>query len=243
LLLFTTQVIFRRSSTVSSWEDYLQLIQDRPDLFVNPSGAAFEILLDEAQIHLAEEQSKTRLTEDGLPPEWATVGIAYQDQYLFLLRDAVRYVDGSLGTYIRFVGPADKPSGVMILPVFQGKILLIRHFRHATRTSHLEFPAGAIEADISAEECARRELAEEIGGSASRLINLGHLHSDVGMSGAFLDLFYAEVEHYGPLDTLEGISEVVGVTPAEFEDLVRRNDITAAETIAAFTCAKVQQLF
>lgn len=122
--------------------DYLALVRARPELFRNPEGAAFVILLDEAEIRQAEAHVAGLLAKVGAPKEWAEVGIAFRDQYVLLLRDAVRFADGSLGTYIRMVAPENSFQGVAILPVWQRQVLLIRHFRHATRAWHLEVPRG-----------------------------------------------------------------------------------------------------
>jgi ADP-ribose pyrophosphatase len=221
---------------------YLELADQRPDWFANPPNAAFAILLDEAEIRLAEEQQAERLVARGQPADWATVGVIYEDQYLLLLRDAVRFLDGSHGTYIRFAENLRAPGAVAVLPVYDGKILLIRHFRHATRDWHLEIPIGGCEPGATTEEDARRELVEEIGGVARRLVSLGVLHSDIGMGGGTIELFYAEIERYGAAETVEGITDIVPVTPGEFEMLIRDGLMTTATPIAAFTYARAHGL-
>src|SRR6185312_2069263 len=142
---------------------YLAFAARHPDLFENPDGAIFTILLDEHEIDEVEEGARGRLHAKGMPEEWAQVGIAYEDQYLFILRDAVRFPDGSTNTYIRVVDPEGGAHGVIVLAMHQGNVLLLNHFRHATRRWHLEIPRGFGEPGLSGEENARRELEEEIG--------------------------------------------------------------------------------
>lgn len=221
---------------------YFELVQAQPEAFVNPPGAAFAIILDEREIARAEAEQAQRLIARGQPAEWATVGVTYEDQYLCLLRDAVRYLDGSLGSYIRALGGVNQPSGVAILPVYQGRILLIRHFRHATRAWHLEIPAGGCAPAGSLDDDARRELAEEIGGVATRLISLGMLHGDVGIGANALQIYYAELSAYGETETLEGISEILPVTPAQFEALIRAGQLTTHLPLAGFTYARAHGL-
>src|SRR5579885_381339 len=150
-----------QEEAMNTLADYFALVEARPELFQNPPGGGYVILLDEKDIGEAETQMAERLKSVGKPIEWARVGIAYQDQYLLLLRDAVRYPDGSLGTYIRSVDQYPGMVGVVILPMYKGQVLLIRHFRHATRTWHLELPRGFGQS-LKTEDDARRELYEEI---------------------------------------------------------------------------------
>src|SRR5260221_12364143 len=97
-----------------------------------------------------------------------------------ILRDAVCFPDGRLGIYSRMVG--DSTPGVIVLPIYQGPVLLIRHFRHATRTWHIEIPRGFGTKSFSSEENAFRELEEEVGATVSRLVSLGYVYSDTGAS-------------------------------------------------------------
>lgn len=160
---------------------YFELVQRHPELFTNPSADGITIELDPEKIQQIEQEVKQRLSEQGLPAEWGNVGIAYEDQYILLLRDAVYFGNGKPGTYIRSIQEASVP-GVIILPVYQDRIVLTHHFRHATRSWHLEIPRGFGLPTMSSEENARRELYEEIGSSTATLHYLGRAHADTGMS-------------------------------------------------------------
>lgn len=218
--------------------DYLAFAKSHPALFANPPEGGYTIILDETEIHKVEAETAEKLKAGWLPAEWAKVGIVYRDQYLLLLRDAVCFPDGSVGTYIRFVDLWPDVPGVVILPVYQGQILLIRHFRHATRTWHIEIPRGfGIEG--STEENARRELEEEIGGIASRLVSLGLIHPDTGMSSQRVALFYADVASHGQPEVKEAITEILPTPVPEFERMIREDEITDSFTLAAYARAKV----
>lgn len=226
---------------MKSLADYLSFAQAHPALFVNPPGG-FRILLNEEEIREAEAEVARRLEAQGLAVEWAQVGIVYQDQYIIILRDAVRYPDGSLGTCTRFGSEVENAPTVAILPVYQGHVLLIRHFRHGTRTWHLEIPAGFGIKGLSNEENARRELEEEIEASTSRLISLGRVHPDTGSSSDILELFYAEVEAYGEVEVHEGIAGLLKVTGLEFARMIREYEITDMAAIVAYARAKLKGL-
>lgn len=220
--------------------DYDAFAQAHPELFENPPEAGFFILLDEKDILEAERQMAQRLEAKGLPVEWAKAGIAYQDQYRMVLRDAVRFPNQLLGIYTRIV--RDGVPGVIILPIYQGQVLLIRHFRHATRTWHLEIPRGYGEQGSSSDEDARRELKEEIGAPASRLVSLGRSYPDTGALSEYNAFFYAEVEVYGTLEADEAIVELLPTPIPEFERMIRDNEIEDGFTLTAYALAKAKGL-
>lgn len=221
--------------------DYLALAEHHPKLFTNPSEDGITILLNEEEIHQVEAEMAEKLKARRLNAEWSKVGIAYQDQYLLLLRDAVRFPDGSTGTYIRSVSLLPDILGVVILPVYQGCILLIRHFRHATRSWHLEIPRG-FGVTESVEESVRQELTEEIEATISRLLPLGLMYPDTGMLSQPVALYYSEIAAYGQPESKEAISEIFPTSPTDFERMIRENEITDGFTLAAFARAKVHGL-
>jgi ADP-ribose pyrophosphatase len=226
---------------VSSRTEYFALADERPELFSNPPGACFEILLDEEEIGQVEAHMEKTLTDSGEAAESARVGIAYRDQYLMIVRDAVRFADGSVGTYIRICNRHPDLLGVAILPIWEGKILLIRHFRHATRSWHLEIPRGfGVVADSA--ESARHELREEIGAAASRLVELGEMYPDTGASSDRVALFLAEVETYGEADKKEAIAEILPTSVPQFERMVGTGELADGFLLAAYARAKTRGL-
>lgn len=227
-------------TSMSTLEDYFAFAETHPALFVNPPGAGFTILLEKEKILEAEAQIAQWLNAKGLPIEWAQVGIAFQDQYTMILRDAVRFPNGRLGTYIRIVG--DGIPGVIVLPIYRDEVLLIRHFRHATRTWHLEIPRGFGEKDFSSEDNACRELKEEIGANVTRLVSLGRVYPDTGGLSEYNDFFYAEVDAYGEVEADEAIVELLPTALSEFERMIRENKITDGFTLTAYALAKAQGL-
>lgn len=220
---------------------YRQVAAENPGLFVNPAGAAFQILLDENGIREAEAQMAIRLTAVGAPAEWANVGVAFRDQYTLILRDAVRFADGSLGTYIRMVSPIPGSVGVVILPVWQGNVLLIRHFRHATRSWHIEIPRG-FGTSRNKWHDARRELTEEISGEGVQLTDLGEMYPDTGAGSGKVALFYAEMESYGRPEEIEGIAEILPTPVHEFEQMIRDGVLEDGYLLAAYARAKARML-
>jgi ADP-ribose pyrophosphatase len=226
---------------VSDLASYFSLVKTRPELFHNPPGVGFEILLQETEIRQAEERVAEELREAGAPPEWAQVGVAFRDQYLLLIRDAVRFADGSLGTYIRTVPPEGSSPGVVVLPVWQDQVLLVRHFRHATRAWHLEIPRGfGMDPDVRV--TARRELEEEIGATDIRLTSLGDLYPDAGMDSSTVTFFHASIGSFGKPELHEAITDIMPTPVPELERMIRDGELKDGFLLSAYGLAKARNL-
>jgi len=226
---------------MSSRSEYFDLVESYPEAFANPPGAGFELLLDEGDIQQAEGDAARTLTESGGSPEWARVGIAYRDQYVMILRDAVRFPSGKLGTYIRLWNPHPDHLGVAMLPVWHRQVVLVRHFRHETRAWHLEIPRGFGTGPDSAES-ARRELREEIGATEARLTELGRFNPGPGATEGSIALYLAEIESYGAPEADEGITEILPVPIPQFERMIADGELTDTCVLAAYARARARQL-
>lgn len=226
---------------MSDLAEYFSLVKDHPEMFRNPPGAGLEILLQESEIRQAEEYVAEKLRKSGKPVEWAQVGVAFKDPYLVLLRDAVRFPDGTLGTYLRSAPAADDFPGVAILPVWQGQVLLIRHFRHATRTWHLEIPRG-FGMDPDARQSAGQELREEIGADEITLIDLGEAYPDASADNGTICYFYASVAKYGKPERQEGITDILPTPVAEFERMIRDGELKDGFLLMAYGLARAKNI-
>ncbi|CAI2716980.1 NUDIX hydrolase [Nitrospina watsonii] len=89
----------------------------------------------------------------------------------------------------RFV--ADGYSGVAILPVIEGKIALLKIYRHAIKDWSWEIPRGFVEPGEDLVESVARELFEETGlrCAEDNILPLGSLHPDAGTLSARIQLF------------------------------------------------------
>jgi ADP-ribose pyrophosphatase len=85
----------------------------------------------------------------------------------------------------------DHRGGVGVVAIVDDAVVLVRQFRIATGETLLELPAGRLEADESAAQCARRELEEEVGLRAATLVPLLTFYTSPGYSDELLHLFLA----------------------------------------------------
>lgn len=85
------------------------------------------------------------------------------------------------------------PGSVVVLPVLSdGRIVLIRQYRHAAGQYLWELVAGHKEPNQTAVEGARRELLEETGYTARRIHKLLEIYPSPGLLGERMDIFLAE---------------------------------------------------
>lgn len=126
------------------------------------------------------------------------------------------------------------PGSVVVLPVFSdGRILMIRQYRHATRQFLWELVAGRIDAGENPRKAAARELIEETGYRAKRF----HVFLDVFPTPGFLEermyIFLAEELTAGEAEPEEDESIASkSFTPGEIEQMIRRNKIRDAKSVA-----------
>jgi ADP-ribose pyrophosphatase len=83
------------------------------------------------------------------------------------------------------------PGAAAIVPVINERVLLVEQYRTAVGRTTLEIPAGTLEKNESPEDCAKRELTEETGFSASQWVKLTAIHPSPGYSSETIHVFKA----------------------------------------------------
>jgi len=157
--------------------------------------------------------------------------IIYRGRVATLSLDTFRKPSGE--AYIRET--IHHPASVVILPILDdGRLALIRQFRHAVNGIIYEIPAGTSEPGEPLLACAKRELAEEAGYSASRWKRLCEFYPAPGISTERMALFVAtglkKLKKPVPMDKDEQIT--VQLTPVRKAlQWVRRNKIVDAKSI------------
>jgi ADP-ribose pyrophosphatase len=215
-------------------DDYFQLMRVRPDLFANPEyNSLIRVETDPQRINSIESSKVKELISKGGCSENAKVGIVYHDQFLMVLRDAVVFPNGKTGTYIRAVSETKENHGVVILPKYGNKWVLIEHFRHATRNIEIEIPRGFSEPDLSGEQNALRELKEEINCTIKSLYPLGSMVENSGLSESETYLYLADVDSIGEPDIEEGIERIVLYSTDELMQSIKENRIKDSFTVSA----------
>lgn len=128
----------------------------------------------------------------------------------------------------------EHPGSVVVLPVFEdGRILLIRQYRHAAGDYLWELVAGRKDEGETFAEGARRELREETGYTARRMRRLTALFPTPGFASEQMVIFLAQGLEKGAAQPEEDerISQRI-VSLAEAQRWIQSGRIRDAKTAA-----------
>lgn len=178
-----------------------------------------QIVTNPAAVRRCVEAARTRLARKKHDRESAAQsvrlirqvtlpGIVYEDQYGFLVRFPVlfppRVPRGKPvpGLYISWYwrvsfGRQSAAFGLPVLP--DGRIVLVRAFRHATRCWTLDIPGGGTDQSTPL-EALRQELREEAGLRLLSATELGSLATNPGLVASETPVFLAHVELSGAVE-------------------------------------------
>lgn len=122
----------------------------------------------------------------------------------------------------------------------QEKLLMVEQYRYGTGQVMLEIPAGLVDPGEDYEVCARRELEEETGYRAGRLVRMFDYYATPGYCSEKIVLYFATdlVKTQQHLD----VDEFLSVQRYSLDEAIRKieqGEITDGKTIAAIFAAQV----
>ncbi|MDD5100997.1 MAG: NUDIX hydrolase [Syntrophales bacterium] len=130
---------------------------------------------------------------------------------------------------------------IAVVPVnSDGNLVLIRQYRHAVGGMIVEIPAGNMDRDgESVEACVQRELSEEIGFRAGRLVRLFEGYLVPGYCNEYMYFYLALDLHPASLpgDEDEYI-RVMTISFAEARRMIRDKEIIDAKTALGIQMAR-----
>ncbi len=116
-----------------------------------------------------------------------TIGILKARHFSARL-DSVRLRTGKITERIMI----DHPEAAAILAFpDRDHILMVRQWRYAIAGETIEIPAGKVDPGETAEMCAGRELMEETGQRASRLLEIFSYYPAIGYANEMIRIFIA----------------------------------------------------
>lgn len=131
------------------------------------------------------------------------------------------------------------PGAAAVLPFLpDGRVVLIRQYRHAAGGFIVEVPAGKLDRGERPERCAEREVEEETGWRAGQLVPLGSILTTPGFTDEVIWLYEAHALERGH-QALES-DEVLETLELPFEQavaMVRSGEITDAKSVASILLA------
>ena len=165
------------------------------------------------------------------PYETMESAIVYEGAIVDVKRDRIALPNG--GTALREI--VLRGEAAAILPVdSDGRVVLVRQYRHAVGKIVTEIPAGMLDAGEDPRECAIRELREETGLTASRVDPLFKMNSAIGFCSEAIYIYEARGLTSGETDPDdEEFIEVVKLPLDEAVGMIFAGEITDGKTIAA----------
>ncbi|MFH1036337.1 MAG: NUDIX hydrolase [Pseudomonadota bacterium] len=158
--------------------------------------------------------------------------VALDHPVLRVERASRRLADGPLRDFIVL----HSPDWVNILPITpQGQVVLIRQWRQGSAAPSLEIPGGIIDPGESPEQAGARELLEETGYAAPRLLRLGQVNPNPALFSNICHSYLAlEARPQAPPrpDDDERI-EVLTRPVADLPELVRQGVIDHSLVLSA----------
>jgi ADP-ribose pyrophosphatase len=173
---------------------------------------------------------KNRMGRKGRKARIVSSKVLFRGRVFTLKRDRVAEPSGIVATRDMIA----HPGSVVVLPLLgDGRIVLIRQYRHAVGQFLWELVAGHKEPNESAVTGAHRELLEETGYTARRVRKLLEYYPSPGLLGERMDIFLAEGLTKGKAQPEEDekISQKI-VTLREAEKWVRSGKIRDGKSIA-----------
>ncbi len=157
--------------------------------------------------------------------------VIYRGKKLDLALQAIALPDGSIAHREVVL----HRGAVALVPMVDGDhVCLVRNHRYAVGKTLLEVPAGTIDPGESPDQTAPRELAEETGYQAGRIVRVGEWFVSPGVMNERMFLYLCEDLKPGPtnLQPDESLQPVV-VSWQEALAMVRDHRIEDAKTILA----------
>ncbi len=135
------------------------------------------------------------------------------------------------------------PGAAAMVPLLEnGKVVLVRQYRHAVDRFVLEIPAGTLEAEEEPIACAQRELVEETGYAAEDFEILAAILPAPGYTDEQIHIYLAT--GLAPAEQDLQDDEVLELEHIDFEEalaMIARGEIQDGKTIAGLLLTSMRK--
>lgn len=160
----------------------------------------------------------------------------YQGRAFAVRCDHLRTPDGRTVKY----DIIEHTGSVILIPVdAEGQMHFVRQYRHAAQIELLELPAGTLEPGEPPAKAAAREIREEIGMEAQRLVEIGAFYLAPGYSTELMHVFLATNLKHNPLEAdADEFLSVEKIPVAEALRQAESGEMQDAKSLAALLLAR-----
>jgi ADP-ribose pyrophosphatase len=155
----------------------------------------------------------------------------YENRWIRVREDQVELPDGKTTIY----GVVECAGCVGVLPFLDAEtVVLVGQYRYVFGAFYWEMPTGAMRRGESEEAAVQRELAEEAGYEAARLVKLCAYHTSKSVVDETANIYLAE--GLRPIELPPDPTEFIEVQTFPFDEVVRMvelGEITDSMTIVA----------
>ncbi len=148
----------------------------------------------------------------------------YENRWIEVREDIAELPDGRTTIY----GVVQCAACVGILPfVDRNTVLLVGQYRYVARDFYWEMPTGGQHGDETLDQAAQRELAEEAGYEAGRLVKLCDFHTSKSI--------LREVAHLYVAEDLRPVARA-----ADHTEFIERRTFPFAEVLRMVECGEIK---
>ncbi|HYS17973.1 MAG TPA: NUDIX hydrolase [Candidatus Binatia bacterium] len=166
-----------------------------------------------------------------IPWRQLTTRPVYENRWIRVREDQVELPDGRTTVY----GVVQCAGCVGVLPFLDlDTVVLVGQYRYVAGDFYWEMPTGAMKPGEREETAVQRELAEEAGYEADRLVKLCACHTSKSVVDETANIYLAEGLH--PVQRRADPTEFIEVRAFPFDEVVRmveRDEIKDSMTIIA----------
>jgi ADP-ribose pyrophosphatase len=163
--------------------------------------------------------------------------VLFEGRVLNLYKDLIQYDDGPTDT--REVVEHYGGSTVLTL-IDNNSLVLVKQYRHPLKDFVYELPAGKLNLGEDPLDCAKRELKEETGYTATNWDKIISFHTTPGYSSEKLNIYLATNLSKGEqeLELGERNLQVIIVSFTEALEMIKSEKITDSKTIIGILLGK-----
>jgi ADP-ribose pyrophosphatase len=154
----------------------------------------------------------------------------YHGRAFNVRRDEVRFQNQNVAQ----MDIIEHTGAVTILPLeTDGRIIFVRQYRHAAGKELLELPAGNLDPGELPETCAAREIREETGYAAGKLVKIGEFYLAPGYSTEYMTVYLATDLYPSPLPgDIDEFITIEHVPVAKAYDMVINGELQDGKSLA-----------